>query len=131
EVGGEEGAKIAGVRVREEKALREHAARRVDRNVDAGPLEPRECRRDVRVDLADERARLVAALPDPPLERLQRGRLPIAVHQPEKIRKRIARFDGRRAVPPLSSPLLCKEREIPLDLRLVPMRREIRSRALP
>src|SRR5258706_56935 len=84
EVSRQERGEVTGRRIGEKISLRLHAARREDRDLLSGVAPALECRPHVGVDLAFsfQLTRLVARFPNPPLQRLERRRFAVAVHQP-------------------------------------------------
>src|SRR6185369_3517475 len=73
---------IARVGVYEQKLLGQHASRRKDTDLQSRPTPALERRRDVRKHLRLQTSIQVALPPDLSLQRLQRGRLAIAIDQP-------------------------------------------------
>jgi len=127
-------SQVARGSVGEEQLLRQRAARRVDANQSV-PLAPaRECGRNIVEDLAEQFSRLIAFLPDSPLNRFQRRRFTVAIHQPMNVGDR--RFDqfARRlafqlwrieALRGVSGALGAELRHIRLDLGRIPVAAEI------
>ncbi len=79
---------IAVGRCRKQQLLREHTARRIDRDVDCrSPPAPKRGR-DVGEDLPPERAVAITLRPDFTLQAFEARRFPIAIHQPFEIARR-------------------------------------------
>ena len=112
EEGGQVGGEVARGRMGEEQPLRKNTARGEDAGLAAILLPAPQGGRHVGVDRSHQGPRPKARFPDPALERLQGGGLPVAVHEPEDIGggggEVVVLAPGRgwvgRALPPVLGP---------------------------